>query len=290
MTEPIFQAASLCVHGDVAEFVHTRPEARNPLGQALREDYVRLLDWMGSGGRAVRALVLRGAGGSFSAGGDVREMAARLQDPQQHTPAQTEARIETANRWLQQLLGLDAVVIAAVDGPAFGGGFSLALHADLVLATPRARFCMSFARVGAVPDFGAHWLLPRVVGLGVARDLLLTARSIDATEARRLGIVHAVHPVEQLPESALAAARQLARGPRDVFAATKQMLQRSHDHGYLALGGMEAHAQGLAMAAPDHHEAARRFRDRQPLAYDWDRDAATPATGKDDHMEIHQRD
>jgi 2-(1,2-epoxy-1,2-dihydrophenyl)acetyl-CoA isomerase len=290
MTVPTFQAASLRVSGDVAEFVHTRPEARNPLGQALREDYVRLLDWMGSGGRAVRALVLRGEGGNFSAGGDVREMAARLQSPQQHTPAQTEARIASANRWLQQLLGLDAVVIAAVDGPAFGGGFSLALHADLVLATPRARFCMSFARVGAVPDFGAHCLLPRVVGLGVARDLLLTARSIDAAEARRLGIVHAVHPVEQLSDRALAAARQLARGPREVFAATKRLLRRSHDADYLALGGMEAHAQGLAMAAPYHHDAARRFRDRQPLAYDWDRDGAGPGYDKDNHMEPAQRD
>jgi 2-(1,2-epoxy-1,2-dihydrophenyl)acetyl-CoA isomerase len=270
---PSFQAASLHVADGVAEFVHERPQARNPLGTELRQDYLHLLDWL-EADDGVRVLVLRGADGCFSAGGDVREMVARLDDPQAHTAERTRARIEAANAWLQRLLVLDKVVIAAVDGPAFGGGFSLALHADLVLATPRARFCMSFARVGAVPDFGAHYLLPRVVGLGAARDLLLTARSIGAKRAQQLGIVHAIHPPGELTARAIELARRFTDGPHEVFAATKRMLRRSLHDDYATMGTLEAQAQGTAMAAPYHHDAARRFRGKDALAFDWDRDGA----------------
>ena len=273
MNLPSFEAASLSVEAGVAEFVHDRPQARNPLGRELREDYLRLLDFV-EADRSIRVLVLRGAGGSFSAGGDIREMLARLDDPQEQAVDRTRRRIEAANAWLQRLLALDALVVAAVDGPAFGGGFSLALHADLVLATPEARFCMSFPRIGAVPDFGAHHLLPRIVGLGAARSLLLTGRSIGAREARRLGIVNAIHPAAELAQRARETARMLCQGPSDVLATSKRLLRAGHAGDYGTLGQLEAHAQGIAMAAAYHQDAARRFRDKRPLAFDWDREGA----------------
>lgn len=278
---PTFKAATLHVEAGVAEFVHCNPRARNPLGTELREDYVRLLDIV-ERDSSIRVLILRGEGGSFSAGGDVREMAARLDDPQAHTPETTRRRLDTANAWLGRLLELDAIVIAAVEGAAYGGGFSLALHADLVLASTEARFCMSFPRVGAVPDFGAHYLLPRIVGLGAARDLMLTGRSVGARTARRMGIVHAIHPAGQLPQRAREAARLLCEAPSAVLACSKRLLNRSHGTDYRTLGQLEAQAQGIAMASPYHHDAARRFRDRQPLAYDWDRDAAAFGFDNDD--------
>jgi 2-(1,2-epoxy-1,2-dihydrophenyl)acetyl-CoA isomerase len=280
VSQPSFQAASLQVEAGVAEFVHERAQARNPIGTELREDYVRMLDFV-ERDRSIRVLVLRGAGGSFCAGGDVREMAARFDHPEAHTPEITRQRIDMANAWLQRLLELDALVIAAVDGPAFGGGFSLALHADLVLASPQARFCMSFPRIGAVPDFGTHHLLPRVVGLGVARGLLLTGRSIGAREARRLGIVHAIHAADQLTDRARDTARLLCNGPAEVLATSKRLLNRSHCTDYRTSGQLEAQAQGIAMASPWHHDAARRFREKQPLAFDWDRDGAS--LGFDSH-------
>jgi len=268
-----FEVATLHVDAGIAEFVHDQPRARNPLGQPLRRDYVRMLDRI-EGDEKIRVLILRGAGGSFSAGGDVREMTSRLEDPVQHAEASTRQRIEKANAWLQRLLGLRAVVIAAVDGAAFGGGFSLALHADLVLATPQARFCMSFPRIGAVPDFGAHYLLSRVVGLGAARDLLITGRSVDAQEARSMHIVHAIHPADQLAERAREVGRRLCDGPAGVFAATKRLLVQSAHAGYREMGSLEAAEQDLAMSADYHQDAARRFTASQALAYDWDRDAS----------------
>src|SRR6185436_11476692 len=95
-------------------------------------------------------------------------------------------------------ISLDRPVIAAVDGVAFGAGFSLALAADFIVATPRARFCMSFMRVGLAPDFGATYTLPRVVGVQRAKELMLSAREVDADEAKRLGIVMEIHPAEAL--------------------------------------------------------------------------------------------
>lgn len=270
-TPPRFHCASLTVRDGIAEFVHERPQARNPLSQELRQDYITLLDHV-QGDPAIRVLVLRGSGGSFSAGGDVREMQARIAAPAPDAVGATRRRMESANQWLQRLLHLDALVIAAVDGPAYGGGFSLALHADFVLASPAARFCMSFARIGAVPDFGAHWLLPRIVGLAAARELLLTGRSIDATQARRLGLVRAIHPAEQLAERARQLAQRLCEGPAEALAMSRQMLHRSHHVDYATLGSLEAQAQAVAMASPYHHEAVRRFGAREPVRYDFDRD------------------
>ena len=267
-----FEVASLQVESGVAEFTHEQPKARNPIGQPLRRDYVRMLDSV-EADPSIRVVILRGAGASFCAGGDVREMNDRLEHPEQHSPAITQRRIEHDNAWLQRLLRLRAVVIAAVNGAAFGGGFSLVLHADLVLASPDARFCMSFPRVGAVPDFGAHHLLQRVVGLGAARELLITGRSIDAREARALHIVHAIHPVEQLAAKARAVASELCKGPAEVFAATKRLLDASAHADYRSTGSLEASFQGMAMSHAYHAAAARRFTAREPLAYDWDRDA-----------------
>lgn len=281
MSLPSFKAASLTVEAGVAEFVHERPQARNPVGADLRQDYTRLLDFVEQD-RSIRVLILRGSGGSFSAGGDVREMVARLDNPHAHTPEITRRRVDAANAWLQRLLELDAVTVAAVEGAAFGGGFSLALHADIVLASPEARFCMSFPRIGAAPDFGAHYLLPRIVGLGVARSLMLTGRSIGAKAARRMGIVHAIHPAAELAQRAQDTARLLSEGPAEVLATSKRLLNRSHTTDYRTLGQLEAQAQGIAMASAYHHDAARRFRDKEALAYDWDRDGGALGFHSDD--------
>lgn len=270
MTLPIFQAASLSVDCGVAEFAHERPDTRNPLGSELREDYVRLLDYLEQD-QSIRVLILRGSGGSFCAGGDVREMTARLENPALNGAELTRQRIQHANAWLHRLLNLKATVIAAVDGPAFGGGFSLALHADLMLASSQARYCMSFPRIGAMPDFGAHNLLVRVAGLGNARSLLFTGRSIGAHEARRMGIVHAIHPAAELISRARETARLLCEGPADVLADVKHLLNGEASLDYVSAGNFEAEAQGRAMASVYHRDAARRFRTRQPLAYDWDR-------------------
>ncbi|SEB24734.1 enoyl-CoA hydratase/isomerase family protein [Variovorax sp. YR216] len=257
----------------VAEFSHQRPEARNALSMAMREDYQDLLARV-ENDRSIRALVITGSGGSFCAGGDVKGMAHMHASGSEDAGLAAQARSRIAadqHRWLDRLRSLDVPVIAAVDGPAFGAGASLALMADFVLTSTRASFCMVFARMGMVPDFGAFHTLPRLVGLAKAKELMMTARRVDAHEAAALGIAYAVHEPQQLLEEAHRLAARLASGPRDALGMIKNSLNRSFENDYRTMAEIEAHQQAVAMSLPYHTDAVQRFIRKQPLAYDWDR-------------------
>ncbi|MDM0015339.1 enoyl-CoA hydratase/isomerase family protein [Variovorax sp. J22P168] len=258
--------------GGVAEFTHRRPEARNALSMAMREDYRDMLERV-ENDRGIRALIVTGSDGSFCAGGDVKGMAA-MHASQSEAGAAAQARSRIAadhHRWLDRLRSLDVPVIAAVDGPAFGAGASIALMADFVLASTRASFCMVFARMGMVPDFGAFHTLPRLVGLAKAKELMMTARRFGAEEARSLGIVHAVHEPACLLDEARHLAARLARGPRDALGMIKNSLNRSFDCDYRTMAEIEAHQQAVAMSLPFHADAVQRFLRKESPAYDWDR-------------------
>lgn len=266
----------LRIDGAVAEFSHQRPAARNAMSMPLRADYAQMLARVRED-RAVRVLILTGSGGSFCAGGDVKGMNERLQnpDPEVNSPDAVRRRLADSHLWLAQLRALDLPVIAAVDGAAYGAGFGLALQADFVLASTRAAFCMSFARMGAVPDYGALYTLPRSVGLARAKEIMMTARRIGAQEAQAMGFVHAVHAPDDLLAAAHAFARKLAAGPREAHAMTKDLLNKSFETDYATLATLEACAQGVAMSTPYHAEAAARFTRGEPSLYDWDRADAT---------------
>ena len=276
MNLPDFRASSFNIEGEIAEFVHTMPTSRNAMSGDLRTDYARMLMEI-EANESIRILILRGDGGSFCAGGDLNEMVDRMDDPTQGAPSATRRRINSTTPWLRRLLELDVIVIAAVDGPAAGAGFSLALHADFVLASEQAKFSMSFPRVGAVPDFGAHYLLPRIVGLSAARGILLTGRTIDANEAKALGIVHEIHTAETLAKEAQDLARQILLGPNDALAMSKRMLNLSFDVDYSTLSNMEALSQAVAMSTSYHRDAVMRFQNKQSPLYNWDRDRPASA-------------
>jgi 2-(1,2-epoxy-1,2-dihydrophenyl)acetyl-CoA isomerase len=124
-----------------------------PMRAALREAIYAIRH-----DRSVRAVILRGAGTEFCSGGDVRGMNVESAEAGRN-------RVDDLHGWIAQLVDLDRPVIAAVDGVAYGAGFSFALAADFVIATSRARFCMPFMKVGLVPDCGALYTLPRIVGM-----------------------------------------------------------------------------------------------------------------------------
>ena len=253
----------------VAVFRHLRAQSHCPLSMALRADYADMLAALRE--RQPRALVLAGGDGSFCAGGDVKTMRERLADGSQS--AGVRQRLQDMHVWLQQLRDLEIPVIAAVDGPAWGGGFALALCADFILATPRASFCMVFLRIGALPDMGALHLLPRAVGLPKAKELLMTGRRVDAQEAQRLGFVHALHAPEALQDEALALARRFLAAPRVALGLTKRLANRAYELDPATLAELEAYAQVACLSEPEHAEALERFVARQPMRYDWDRDA-----------------
>ena len=197
-------------HGGVALLTMNRPEIMNALEAALARDLVSALREAAADDE-IGSIVLTGTGKSFSSGGDLGRLMQGFD-------------LLEGRRWLQegyaQLMGLLKVrkpVIAAVNGYAVGAGFSLALLCDLIIAADTAKFGMAFIKVGAVPDCGALYFLPRLVGLPKAKELVFTGANIDAAEAYRIGIVNRVVPAaELLPESApagAAAGRRSGGGP-----------------------------------------------------------------------------
>lgn len=245
----------------VALITLNRPQTRNALDEVMRRELPQLLVQLRDN-EEVRAVVLTGAGDNFCAGGDLRAMSAKPR-----TAWQSRQRIHALHEWMPSWVNLEKPVISAVDGAAFGGGFSLALMSDFVLATPRARFCQVFGRIGLVPDMAAMYLLPRMIGLQRAKELMFSARVLPADEAHQLGIVYALHPPENLLEQALVLARSFTHASPVAMALTKNILNQSLHLDQRAMAELESHAQGLCMDSEYHRDAVRRFLAREPLAF-----------------------
>jgi 2-(1,2-epoxy-1,2-dihydrophenyl)acetyl-CoA isomerase len=250
------------VQEGVAELTLNQPERRNALDPSTRAQLAEAVAAIRRD-RGVRSVILAGAGGHFCAGGDLRALAGAGLDNEGWLQ-----RFQDMNDWVRDLISLDRPVVAAVDGMATGAGLSLALLADLVLATPRARFSASFLRVGLVPDCGCLYTLPRVVGVQRAKELMLSAREFGSEEAQRLGIVMEVVAADGL----LARARAIAWSFVQASPAAVSMIKRSlaPQGGELAaLLDAEAQAQALAMGTPGHRTAVHRLLEKQAPPYHW---------------------
>ena len=255
--------AVLCdVSDGVATITLNRPAQRNALDEEIRAGLAHNIEQI-ERDRAVRAVVLTGAGGVFCAGGDLR--AIRSADLDNDGWRQ---RMRNAHAWFARLLNLDRVVVAAVDGPSFGAGFGLALAADFVVASPRARFCLSFMRLGLVPDFGVLHTLPRIVGVQRAKELMLSAREVPADEARALGIVSEIAPADQLLQRARTIAASFVNASPMAVSLVKRALAAAPTDLHTMLE-LEADAQALCFGSEAHKTALARFFDKQPALFQW---------------------
>jgi 2-(1,2-epoxy-1,2-dihydrophenyl)acetyl-CoA isomerase len=258
-----YQTIKLDITDGIATLTLDRPAKKNALDLSIRDEIADALVRVREND-AVRALVLTGAGENFCSGGDLRSMATT-----EITAEAGQRRMRAIHGWLRELIEFDRPVIAAVDGVAYGAGFSLALTADFVLATPRARFCASFQRVGLVPDSGILYTLPRVVGLQRAKALLFSAREIDAATAENWGIVFEIVPAESLAARARSIATGFVNASGTALALTKATLNRSFESDLSAMLEFEAAAQGVAFTTDYHRAAVRRFLDKQPTLFQW---------------------
>ena len=245
----------------IATLTLNRPQQKNalnaPIRDALREAVQQI-----RADRTVRAVVLRGAGTDFCSGGDIRAMNVTDADAGRN-------RMDDLHGWIAMLVDLDRPVVAAVDGVAYGAGFSLALLADFIVATPRARFCMPFMKVGLVPDCGALYTLPRVVGMAHARDLIFSAREIGAEEAKRIGAVFEIVPQDRLYARADQLARGLAGASPVAFGLTKRALNQSIGSDVRGMLELESLGQGIAFTTGYHREAVRRFKEKEAPLFQW---------------------
>lgn len=240
----------------------TRPDKRNPFDAELRQDLMTVLERVRDD-PAVRALVLAGSPGAFCAGGNLHFLKAQLDAG----PAYWQQRLRSGLRVINDLLHLTRPLIVVVDGPALGAGFALALTADIVLASPRARFAMSYLRLGLVPDLGPLYMLPRAVGLQRAKELIYSTREIGAEEACSLGLVMEVHPSEHIEARAAQIAQSMTQISPTAFGLTKAALNASLDSDQNTMFTLEANSQGAAFAAPEPRQAIDAMLARKPPAF-----------------------
>lgn len=269
------------VEDGVAVLTLNRPHARNALSDAMRPEIDSVLaDVRREAGKGVKALVITGAAGHFCAGGDVKAQHARAKEGPARLPSDSRQRMRNDHARVQELANLEVPVIAAVDGAAAGAGFSLALAADFILASDRAFFVQSFGRLGLVPDWNSMYLLPRLVGLQRAKELVFSARRVGAAEALEMGLVHSVHPHDQLLVQAGRLARRLTHASTVAIGLAKNIMnQAQHLDNRVALE-MEAMAQAIARDTPFHREAVARFAGKQPALYDWEALCAADAAAR----------
>lgn len=253
----------------VATLTLNRPAQRNAIDLPMRDEIASCVASL-QRDRAVRALVITGAGGAFCAGGDLRSIQSAPVDG-----ASWRQRLKDAHAWVGALIALDRPVIAAVDGPAFGAGFSLALAADFVVASPRARFALSFMKLGLVPDFGALYTLPRIVGMQRAKELMLSAREVGADEALRLGIVGEIVGADAVLARAQAIAASFTAASPLAVSLVKRALAAAPAAGLDTMLDFEADAQALCFGSAQHREAVARFLDKQPGGFQWPTGADT---------------
>ena len=249
--------------GGTAVLTLNRPEQRNALDTALRDALADAVAQVRDDA-SVRAVVLTGAGGHFCAGGDVKAMAPARQDP----VFGGRDRLRRLDRWFDELVDLEKPVIAAVDGVAFGAGLSLALAADFVLAAPRARFCSVFARLGFVPDAGGMYLLPRAIGLARAKDMVFSARVVEAQEALAIGLVQQLCEGD-VRQAAMDFATRFHSAPTAAIGIAKMVMNHAFESERRQVYAQEALAQALCLQSHFHREAARRFVAKEPPLYQW---------------------
>ena len=256
-TTPTSTTVRLEVEDAIATITLDRPDALNALTVAMKGELLAAFRSIDRN-RSVRAVILTGAGRAFCAGQDLKE---RLQPDA--APLAVEVR-ERYNPIIRAMRSLDRPIIGAINGVAAGAGASLAFACDIRLAAENASFVLAFGRIGLVPDSGATWLLPRLVGPAKAAELALLGDSLSAAEAERFGLVVRVVPGDGLLDAAREAATRLAGFAPRALAHTKRALQRSWSVDLDDALEDEALRQGIAGATADHAEGLAAFLEKRP--------------------------
>ncbi len=231
-----------------------RPKALNALDADMLEALAERFDEAREGG--VRALVLTGEGRAFVAGADIDSMG-------RMTPGEAERFSRLGHETLEALESLEVPTIAAVNGFALGGGCELACACDWIYASSKARFGQPEVGLGLIPGFGGTSRLLRRVGIGWAKELVLTGEPIPADEALRIGLANRIFEPEELLDAALGVADSVAkRGPVAV-ASAKRVLQEGQDCDVRTAHALEQQAFGLVFATGDRDEGIAAFLDKR---------------------------
>lgn len=265
------------VENGICTITLNRPEAKNALLPWQRDKIVEVLE-TASGHIGTRCVVIRGSGGSFCSGADLRaprddtlssvEEALDINKRPKDAPERAQGDISRmlatgAQRLIGAVLDCEKPVISAVDGVAAGIGAHLALACDLVIATESSRFIEVFARRGLVPDGGGAYLLVRLIGAHKAKELVFFGGDVHAKDAMEMGLINCVVPDGELDRAADEWASLLAAGPTRTLALAKKLINNAHDLDRASAFAEEAWAQELNMSTHDAQEGVKSFVERR---------------------------
>lgn len=248
----------------VARLVLDRPEAKNALSVAMRDDILARVREARSD-RKVRALLITGTGDSFCSGMDLRQSTVEGAGGAGFDPRNTsEALRMGVQAFIRELWELDKPTIAAVNGTAVGPGAHLALACDFVLTCDQTRFIWSFARWGLVVDAGGAYLLPRLVGLPRAKAMVMLGEGADGAQAVALGLAYScVTTPEELATAASELAARLAAGPTRSLGLSKVLLNSTFESTLPESLDREGLAQAMAATSPEMAEGMAAFKERR---------------------------
>lgn len=253
--------------GHIAVMTFNRPETLNALGRLGDGDEIRAACEATNADPEVRCVILTGAGKAFSAGGNLNAMKARTEAFAGGGTALRDSYRRNIQRIAKAFHELDVPTIAAVNGAAIGLGCDIACLADIRMAADDAVFGATFLKLGLIPGDGGAWLLPRIIGMSRACELLFTGKTIDAATAARWGLVSQVVPASRLLDDAMAMANQIAAQPPHALRLTKALLREGQATSYHTLMEMSAASQALAHLTEDHMEGLEAFMERRLPAF-----------------------
>ena len=237
-----------------------RPEKLNAINRKMTEDLNDAVVEIAKD-RDARALVVTGAGRGFCSGADVGDMT------QTATPKDIRYYTQVMHKIFLALTDLEKPVIAKVNGAAVGMGCSLALSADMIIASENAKFSLIFSRIGLIPDGGSLFHLPRLVGPAKAKELIFTAKLVDAKEAERIGLVNKVVPADGLDNEVNTLAKQLAEGPTVALGIAKKIINKGLSMDLSSVLECEAFGQTIAGTTEDAQEGVMAFLEKRKAEF-----------------------
>jgi 2-(1,2-epoxy-1,2-dihydrophenyl)acetyl-CoA isomerase len=245
----------------VATIMLNRPDKLNTMTPELMSDLTKAIGEIEQD-EEVRAVIVTGAGRAFCAGGDVYELLAPSRDPL------TILRLaHDGAKMVSAMRNLPKPLIAAVNGPAVGGGFNIALACDIIIAAEDASFCSAFISLGLHPDTGGIYFLTRLVGVARSCELIFTGKTINAQEAERIGLVNHVVPPEQLATTARELATRLANGPSVAIGLAKSSIYQSLTMDMASALELEARSLGITLATEDANAAIDAFLEKRKVVF-----------------------
>jgi 2-(1,2-epoxy-1,2-dihydrophenyl)acetyl-CoA isomerase len=257
-TAPELNTLQIEVDGDLGTLTLNRPDAFNAMSPELIEELTTAMAWLADEA-PIRALIITGAGPAFCAGGDITWFRKGMEDPETDISASVRRGADALHMAIVDLRRIEVPVIAAINGPAAGAGFSLALACDIRIAAEGAFFAPAYGRIGASPDGGMTYFLPRVIGPAKALEMLLDDPNLPAAAALEQGLVSEVVPAEDLIERARERAAKLALMAPHYVKMAKRLVGVSLDNSLTEHLQLERHGIADSMATEDAQNGVVAF-------------------------------